>query len=201
MFPRNEARRPRAISPAGFLAAAAVLLVGLSASAQRGPAEVGEGFRSPYAWPELPEMVERADTIVAGEVLDMRASWSADRSEIFTTVIFRPDRRFKSGEQSLIRFRVPGGTVGDTRLMITHSPVFSVGERALVFLRGDSGRLPRVVAGEAGKRHIRVTEDGEQAILPGFAIPGTGTGEIEGLATLDDLTRAMPNLLAAAASR
>ena len=73
-----------------------------------------------------------------------------------------PDRRFKDGERSLIRFQIPGGTVGDTRLMVTHSPVFAIGDQALVFLTGKSGRLPQVVAGEAGKRHIRVTEDGER---------------------------------------
>ena len=94
--------------------------------------------------------------------------------------------------------RIPGGTVGDTRLTVTHSPVFAVGEHALVFLTGESGRLPRVVAGEAGKRHIRAGEDGEQTILPGFAVSAGGT---TGLSTLDDLAAAMPRLLAAAQSR
>ena len=68
-------------------------------------------------------------------------------------VTLRPDRRFSGGERSLIRFRIPGGTVADTRLTVTHSPVFAVGEAVLLFLAGDSGRLPRAVAGEAGKGH------------------------------------------------
>lgn len=171
------------------------------ALARRGQVPPGEGFRNPYAWPALDQLVERSDTIVAGEVLDMRSSWTADRREIFTTVTLRPDRRFKGGERSLIRFRIPGGTVGDTRLMVTHSPVFAVGEQALVFLAGDSGRLPRVVAGEAGKRHIRVGDDGEQTILPGFALSEAGGGGMTGLSTLDDLAAAMPNLLVAAQPR
>ena len=154
---------------------------------------------NPYAWPSLDELVEGSDAIVAGEVVDLRSAWAADRSEIFTTVTLRPDRRFKGGERSLIRFRVPGGTVGDTRLTVTHVPVFSIGEAALVFLAGDSGRLPRVVAGEAGKRHLRTGEDGEELILPGFVLSGAG-GMTE-LNTLDDLAGAMPRLLAAARSR
>jgi hypothetical protein len=85
-----------------------------------------EEVRNPYAWPSLDELVERSEIIVAGEVVDLRAAWTADRSEIFTTVTFRPNRRFKGGARSLIRFRTPGGTVGDTRLTVTHSPVFSV---------------------------------------------------------------------------
>ena len=131
----------------------------------------------------------------------MTSAWSADRREIFTTVTLRPDRRLKGGERSLIRFRIPGGTVGDTRLMVTHSPVFAVGEQSLVFLAGDSGRLPRVVAGEGGKRHIRITEDGEETILPGFALSGAGPGGPTELTTLDELAGAVPRLLAAAQSR
>ena len=160
-----------------------------------------EGFRNPYAWPSLDELVARADTIVAGEVLDMRSSWSADRREIFTTVTLRPDRRFKGGGRSLIRFRIPGGTVADSKLIVTHSPVFRIGEHALVFLAGDSGRLPRVVAGEAGKRHVRIGEDGEETILPGFSVSeGTPSG-ITSLGNLDDLAAAMPDLLVTAQSR
>ena len=183
------------------LVAGAIIVFALSAPAQRGQMPSGEGFRNPYAWPSLDELVERADTIVAGEVMDMRSAWTADRREIFTTVTLRPDRRFKGGERSLIRFRIPGGTVGDTRLMVTHSPGFAIGEQALVFLAGDSGRLPRVVAGEAGKRHIRVGEDGEGTILPGFAVSEAGSGGRTGLGTLDDLASAMPRLLGATQSR
>ena len=156
---------------------------------------------NPYAWPSLEELVEQSDTIVAGEVLEMRSAWTADRRVIFTTVTLRPDRRFKGGERSLIRFRIPGGTVGDTRLMVTHSPVFAIGEQALVFLAGASGRLPSVVAGEAGKRHIRIEDDGEATILPGFARSDVGAGDTTGLSTLDDLAAALPKLAAAAEPR
>ncbi len=184
-----------------LLAVGTSLVFGLSASAQRDRMPPGEGFQNPYAWPSLDALVERADIIVAGEVLDLHSAWAADRREIFTTVTLRPDRRFKGGARSLIRFRIPGGTVGDTRLTVTHSPVFAMGEQALVFLAGDSGRLPRVVAGEAGKRHVRTGEDGEQTILPGFAVSEGGAGGITGLGTLDDLAAAMPRLLGAAPSR
>lgn len=190
--------RPTAIMA---VLAAVTLVFCLSASAQRGHPPHGEGFRNPYAWPSLEQLVERADTIVAGEVLDLRSAWTADRREIFTTVTLRPDRRLKGGDRSLIRFRVPGGTVGDTRLTVTHSPVFAVGEQSLVFLAGDSGRLPRVVAGEAGKRHIRVTENGEETILPGFAVSEAGAGGPTELTTLDELASAVPRLLLAAQSR
>ena len=198
--PKEGGTRLVAISGVALVGMAFLVLT-LEASAQGSRTPSGEPFRNPYAWPSLDSLVARSDTIVAGEVLDMRSAWTADRREIFTTVALRPDRRFKGGERSLIRFRIPGGTVGDTRLEVTHSPVFRVGERALVFLAGESGRLPRVVAGEAGKRHVRSGEDGEATILPGFALAEAGSDGALGLGTLDDLARAMPALLAATRSR
>lgn len=181
--------------------AAVVILSSVSVSAQRERMSPEERMRSPYSWPSLSTLVEHSDTVVAGEVLDMRSAWTVDRREIFTTVTLRPDRRFKGGGRSLIRFRIPGGTVGDIRLEVTHSPVFAIGEWALVFLAGDSGRLPEVVAGEAGKRHIRIGEDGEETVLPGFVLYEAGTGRVTGLSTLGGLARAMPSLLVATRSR
>ncbi len=182
------------------LVGAAFLALGLGASAQDRRPPSGDAFDNPYAWPSLERLVARSDSIVAGEVLDMRSAWTAERRGIFTTVTLRPDRRFRGGERSLIRFRIPGGTVGDTRLEVMHSPAFGVGERVLVFLTGESG-LPRVVAGEAGKRHLRTGEDGEATILPGFQRPGAASDGTVGLDTLDDLARAMPALLAGTRSR
>jgi len=129
---------------AGWVVLLAVVVCWLSppASAQPSRMPAPEESRNPYVWPSLDELVERSDAIVAGEVVDLRSAWTADRREIFTTVTLRPDRRFKGGERSLIRFRIPGGTVGDTRLTVTHVPVFSVGEAALVFLAGASGLAP-----------------------------------------------------------
>ena len=180
---------------AAALVGGGILFCGMSALAQRERIQPEEQFRDPAAWLSLDELVERSDTIVSGEVLDVRSAWTADRGQIFTAVTLRPDRRFKGGGQGPVRFRIPGGTVGDVRLMVTHSPVFAIGEKALVFLTEDGGRLPRVVGGEAGRRHIRIGEDGEEVLLPGFPLSGAGTGGRTRLSTLDELAGAMPRLL------
>ena len=179
-----------------LLIAGSLLAAGFPALAQRDQPPEHERFRNPYAWPGLSELVENSDAIVAGEVLDMRSAWTADRREIFTTVTLRTERRFKGGARNLVRFRVPGGTVGDTRMTATHSAQFMVGERALVFLSGESGRLPRVTSGEAGKRHLRTDEDGSDRILPGFALAESDRGGA-GFDTLDDLADALSGPLAA----
>lgn len=203
MSRREETRnRNRALTLSLLLGTGALLLAGLAGAAQPGQASRGgppeESFHRLHAPPSLPELLDRSQTVVAGEVLDTESSWTPDRRQIFTTVTLRTDRRFKGGEASLVRFRIPGGTVGDTRLLVTHSPQFSVGERALVFLSGESGRLPRVVAGEAGKRHLRVGDDGRETILPAFALsPADAGGRTVELSTLDDLASALPRIEAA----
>ena len=180
----------------GLLISVSLLAVGAAAAVEHGQSPESERFRNPYAWPGLSELVQKSDTIVAGEVLDLRSAWTADRREIFTTVTLRTERRLKGGGRDLVRFRVPGGTVGDTRMTATHSAQFVVGERALVFLTGASGRLPRVTAGEAGKRHLRTDEDGSDRILPGFALAESEPRGI-GSTTLDDLADALSGPLAA----
>ena len=184
------------VASLSLLVAAGVLAVVSPALAQRGEPPERDRFRNPYAWPGLSDLVENSDTIVAGEVLDMRSAWTADRREIFTTVTLRTERSFKGTARNLVRFRVPGGTVGDTRMIATHSAQFSVGERALVFLSGESGRLPHVTSGEAGKRHLRADENDADRILPGFALDESG-GRNEGFDTLDDLADALSDPLAA----
>ena len=114
----------------------------------------------------LPDLVSLSDVIVAGQVLDVRPSWNADRSDIFTTVIARVDRPLKGRAAGEVRFRVPGGTVGDAWVWVTHAPRFEIGERALIFLRSNGGRLPTVVGMEAGKRRLLTDDDGSERILP-----------------------------------
>lgn len=188
---------PRSRPAVLFLLVGSALLAtaSLVAAQRRQPAEP-ERFRNPYAWPGLAELVEKADTIVAGEVLDMRSAWTADRREIFTTVTLRTERSFKGAPRNLVRFRIPGGTIGDTRMIATHAARFTMGERALVFLTGDSGRLPYVTSGEAGKRHLRTDENGGERILPGFGLDEFG-GSGPGFDTLEELRDALSGPLAA----
>lgn len=198
LFPVTGRRRPLV---ALLLAGICALGSETAGAGQRERRSPEQPFPNPDAWPSLAELVERADTIVAGEVTDVQSAWTADRREIVTTVTLRPNRRFKGGDGSLTRFRIPGGTVGDTRLTVTHSPAFAIGDQALVFLTTGNGPLPRVVGGEAGRRRIRMGADGEATIRPGFALSATGSAGLAEVGTLDELAGAMPGLLAATQSR
>ncbi len=180
--------------------AAALLLVPFAfpAAAQTTPRGGGE-LADPHGWPSLGTLVARSSTIVAGEVVGLESSWNADRTDIFTTVTLRVDRRLldrtrRPDAADRIRFQTPGGTVGRSRLLVTHMATFQVGERALVFLSQSGPRLPEVVAGEAGKRRLRPSPDGGWELLPAFPASDTHPGAH----VLDDLAAALPGLLTAA---
>lgn len=195
MFAFHRAR------PVPCLLAALVALPAL-AGTQTGPRgghehEDHRHMRNPYAWPPLEELAALADTIVTGEVIEMTSAWNAAHSEIFTTVVLRTERRLHGLAGGQVRFRVPGGQVGDMRVIATHMPVFTMGERALVFLRNSGPRLPRVVAGEAGKRSLIEGDDGALHPVPGFDSADGGEPGRPG-ATLDELAAALPAILAAA---
>ena len=178
----------------GVLALAAAL----AWPAQRRQSPPADSFRNFRAGPSLLQLIERAETIVAGEVLELESAWTESRSTIYTTVTLRVDRRLKGGGAEVVRFRIPGGTVGDQAMIVTHSPRFSVGERTLVFLGPPRGLLPRIVGGQAGKRHIRVEENGSETVFPSFALEDSEGGTSKRLHTLDELTAALSRLAASA---
>ena len=163
-------------------------------SGSRSPEELRPGYEF-----GLRDLVSLADVIVAGQVLEVRPSWNAERSDISTTVILRVDRPLKGAAAGEVRFRTPGGAVGDDWVWTTHAPRFEIGERALVFLRVNGPRLPTVVGMEAGKRRV-VADDGGERILPELRWEGGETGEPVVLTTIGELADALPRIEAAGRS-
>ena len=142
----------------------------------------------------LPDLVTQADLIVAGEVVDLKSSWNVERSDIATTVILRADRFLKGSASGEIRFRIPGGAIGDDWVWVTHAPRFEIGEWALVFLRFGGPRLPTVVGMEAGKRHLVADDDGSERILPELRWREGAAGAPVVLTTIGELAAALPRV-------
>ena len=174
-------------------------LVPVVEAARRVFVEAQPGRRSPDGHPAedtftLPDLVTRADLIVAGEVVDLKPSWNVERSDIATTVILRADHFLKGSVSGEIRFRIPGGAVGDDWVWVTHAPRFEMGERALVFLRFGGPRLPTVVGMEAGKRHLVAADDGSERILPELRWQEGAEDTPVVLTTIGELAAALPRI-------
>lgn len=129
---------------AGFALLFALLLAP-SAPAQRHDPE------DPFAPLGIEQLAELSTSVVAGTIEAAEGEWNYDRTRIHTRFTLAVDRVLAGRASGTVQFRVLGGTVGDTTVMVSEMPRFRVGERVVVFLRGRPGRLPSVVGGPEGK--------------------------------------------------
>lgn len=175
----RQAQRTSLLATAAALVA--VFLVPTDLLAQR-----REPIPSPFAPLGIQRMSELATQVVAGTIEKMESTWNHDHSRIYTRVTMRVERVLSGQAGRRIVFRIPGGTVGDTTVMVSEMPHFREGEETVVFLRGTRGRLPSVLGGVEGKMPLSRADDGSLSLL--FPIPVASDGRA-GAATheLDDL--------------
>jgi len=174
-------RSEAALLPGTAAALVALLLVPAGLAAQR-----REPIPSPFAPLGIQRMSELATQVVAGTIEKMESTWNHDHSRIYTRVTMRVERVLSGQAGRRIVFRIPGGTVGDTTVMVSEMPHFREGETTVVFLRGTRGRLPSVLGGPEGKMPLSRADDGSLSLL--FPIQVASDGRA-GAATheLDDL--------------
>ncbi len=163
------------------LAVTALLVAPTVLAAQR-----HEPIPSPFAPLGIQKMSELATQVVAGTIERMESTWNHDHSRIYTRVTMRVERVLSGQAGRRIVFRIPGGTVGDTTVMVSEMPHFRVGEDTVVFLRGTRGRLPSVLGGVEGKMPLSRASDGSLSLL--FPIRAAPASEASGVThALDDL--------------
>lgn len=182
---RNPCARRRRSEAALRLGTAAVLLtvflVPTGLAAQR-----REPIPSPFAPLGIERMSELATQVVAGTIEKMESTWNHDHSRIYTRVTMRVERVLSGQAGRRIVFRIPGGTVGETTVMVSEMPHFREGEETVVFLRGTRGRLPSVLGGVEGKMPLSRADDGSLSLL--FPIQAAPANEAGGVThELDDL--------------
>jgi hypothetical protein len=97
--------------------------------------------------PTLDELVTEAESIFIGEVVDVRSRWigSDDNARIVTDVLFRVERVLKGPPRVQAQLEFLGGTVGETRIEVVGVPRFRVGDRDLLFVERDRGRVSALV--------------------------------------------------------
>jgi hypothetical protein len=84
------------------------------------------------------DLVEHSDAIIIGEVIDILPSRKVDcRGDdmVITDVVIKVERYLYGNSQSpYIAVMVFGGQVGDTKVWVEDQPVFTLGEKAALFL-------------------------------------------------------------------
>jgi hypothetical protein len=84
----------------------------------------------------LDELVRGNELIVSGRVVDIHSYWNADHTFILTDVRVRPDTFLKGTRRVSedVTFTLPGGTVGETTVLLIGVPEMVPGSDYVVFL-------------------------------------------------------------------
>jgi len=102
---------------------------------------------------ELPEVTARADHIVHGDVVELRAVWSDDHRRIYTDAEVRVRDTLKGEPNARIMVRLLGGEIDGVGQIIPGAPRLRVGEEVVLLLvdRPDGGRIIGLAQG-----HFRI---------------------------------------------
>lgn len=90
--------------------------------------------------PTFDQLVDRADLIFEGEVVDVRSRWAEGRDGrvIVSDVTFRVTRTLKGTSSSQVVLEFFGGTVGKHAMEVAGMPAFARGDRDILFVRQDA---------------------------------------------------------------
>lgn len=114
---------------------------------------------------DLGELVASADTIVVGKVVSHQAAWDLRHRKIVSTIEIDVEEIWKGPAVADRRMTIvqPGGSVGDIEMTVLGMPTFTVGEKSLLFLRGQ--RQFQVAGMSLGKRTLAWNETGKQWLV------------------------------------
>ncbi len=118
---------------------------------------------------DLGELVNDAQSIVHGRVVDTMSQWLDGRRGIETIVTLEMENALKGSAVRWMTFRVPGGQMGPYRSFMPGTPTFSEGDEVIVFLAGEGPAIPHIVGFSQGLYRVSVT-GGTRAVQPG--VPG-----------------------------
>ena len=114
---------------------------------------------------DLPTLVSEAQTIVLGRVTDVRGVIRPGTRRVDSYITFAVDESLKGSTEPALTFRTLGGVSGRYRTVVHGSPVFSVGDEAVLFL--GRGTTPYPIGLTQGVFRVRRDRlSGERRILP-----------------------------------
>lgn len=118
---------------------------------------------STFLTAELREVVSDAATVVRGRVTDVRAVRSP-AGEVESIVTIAVESVLKGAADAFVSMRVPGGTIGRYRTVMTGAPVMRVGDRAVFFLKRGPGNAFWPVGLSQGIYRVTMSGGGSGAI-------------------------------------
>ena len=146
-------------------------------------------FASTFLTAELREVVSDAATVVRGRVTDVRAVRSP-AGEVESIVTIAVESVLKGAADACVSMRVPGGTIGRYRTVMTGAPVMRVGDRAVFFLKRGPGNAFWPVGLSQGI--YRVTMSGSGGTIAAPVVSGVTTNASGPVVRGDARRKALP---------
>ncbi|MGH7726712.1 MAG: hypothetical protein ACREOU_14900 [Candidatus Eiseniibacteriota bacterium] len=153
-------RPGRAIRDFAILAAALALPASVATFATAPPAAA-----TIITIGDVETLSRAADCILEAQVVSVRSRWSSAHTQIFTDVdLVVSTVHAGTCVTGPRRLSLLGGAVGDTALVLSSSPGYSVGERVLLFLDERPGLYVPTVGMDAGKWSLEQGAAGQPAV-------------------------------------
>jgi len=89
---------------------------------------------------DLATLTARADQIVTGEVVSTEC-FAVKDGRIYTRAIVAVGESLKGVKDAEVEVVIPGGTVGETTMLMSEAPSFTKGETVVLFLKDSGNRL------------------------------------------------------------
>jgi hypothetical protein len=94
---------------------------------------------------ELGSLCAEADLVFVGTVSGVRSQWADDRQQAIETFVEFADLDWlRGGDAETLTMRFGGGQVGEVREHVVGLPVFSAGDRVVIFARTERSVSPIV---------------------------------------------------------
>jgi hypothetical protein len=106
--------------------------------------------------PSFDALVTEANTIFVGEVMNLRADWTATPSGrvITTSVTFRVEDVWKGRVGAVTQLEFIGGEIGDLGMKVHGMPTFRMGQRDVLFVGGEARKISPLVGLMHGRMRI-----------------------------------------------
>lgn len=146
-------------------------------------------WASTFLTAELREIVADSTTVVRGRVTDVRAL-RTPAGDVESVVTIAVEAVLKGAPETFVSMRVPGGTIGRYRTVMTGAPVLRLGDHAVFFLKRGPGNAFWPVGLSQGI--YRVTLSGSRATIAAPVLSGVTTNATGAVVRGDARRKALP---------
>ena len=122
----------------------------------------------------LEDLASQSQSVVHGKVMRTWSAWDNNQQVIWTHYEVAVSDSLKGPAQSKLVVSEPGGTVGETSMLIAGTPVYEVGEEIVLFTEATPIGYARTCGWGQGKFRVSAAQDGTRKIVAW----GRGTVEL-----------------------